>query len=230
MNKIFTSLILTCIVFQCGFAQFAIISDKDGFVNVRTSAKVGNNVFDKLKNGFIIYYFETNGNWINIDYKKNGKELNGYIYNDRVQFVSDFSKIPQISITKDKVILGNNKVRIEIEETKFIKENHRLTFLNKNNTILTKIDNSLFFGADGNIPKNQYKSIKIKINNKNVELPKGALRNIYEPNLDSHRANYDEKNDVLYIYALNSDGSAGYQVIWVIDKKKYRERIEAFGL
>ena len=78
--KIIASIIFTLIMSQVIFGQFAIISDKDGFVNVRNSANIGNNISEKLENGFVIYSFEPKGNWINIDYKKNGKELNGYIY------------------------------------------------------------------------------------------------------------------------------------------------------
>ena len=35
-----------------------------------------------------------------------------------------------------------------------------------------KIDNSQIFGTDGNIPKREYKSIQIEINNIKIELPK----------------------------------------------------------
>ena len=63
----------------------------DGFVNVRSSAEKGNNISDKLESGFIVYYFESEENWVNIDYKKNGKELNGYIYKDRIKYITDFT-------------------------------------------------------------------------------------------------------------------------------------------
>ena len=77
--------------FNFCFSQFGIINDLDGFVNVRSSAEKGNNISDKLENGFIVYYFEPKGNWVNIDYKKNGKELNGYIYKDRIKYITDFT-------------------------------------------------------------------------------------------------------------------------------------------
>ena len=67
--KIIASFIFTLIMSQAIFGQFAIISDKDGFVNVRNSANIGNNISEKLENGFVIYSFEPKSNWINIDYK-----------------------------------------------------------------------------------------------------------------------------------------------------------------
>ncbi|WDF48423.1 hypothetical protein PQ459_08080 [Chryseobacterium sp. KACC 21268] len=91
--KIIASFIFILIMSQTAFGQFAIISDKDGFVNVRSTAEIGNNICDKLENGFVVYSFEPNGNWINVDYKKKGKELNGYIYKDRIKFITDFTAV-----------------------------------------------------------------------------------------------------------------------------------------
>ena len=201
----------------------------DGFVNVRSSAEKGNNISDKLENGFIVYYFEPEGNWINIDYKKNGKELNGYIYKDRIKYITDFQKIPLKSELDGKVILENENVKIEISETKFIKEKHKLEFLNNDKSILVKIDNLQIFGKDGGFPKREYKSIKIEINNIKMELPNIALKNLFEPSLYNSKSNYDQKNDILYILSSNSDGAGSYEIIWIIEKKKYKYRIEAYG-
>ncbi|MBU2061749.1 MAG: hypothetical protein KKH44_07885, partial [Bacteroidetes bacterium] len=94
----------------------------DGFVNVRSSAEKGNNISDKLENGFIVYCFEPEGNWINIDYKKNGKDLNGYIYRDRIKYISSFENVALKSNLGGKVKMENGNIKIEIAETKFEKE------------------------------------------------------------------------------------------------------------
>lgn len=215
--------------FNFCFSQFGIINDSDGFVNVRSSAEKGNNNSDKLENGFIVYYFEPEGNWVNIDYKKNGKDLNGYIYKDRIKYISDFTNIPLKSNLNEKVKLENENVKIEISETKFIKENHKLKFYKNNLKQLDEIDNLQIFGTDGNIPKREYKSIQIEINKVKIELPNVALKNLYEPSLYNSKANYDEKNDILYVLSSNSDGAGSYEIIWIIEKKKYKYRIEAYG-
>ncbi|PZX94054.1 hypothetical protein DOS84_05345 [Flavobacterium aquariorum] len=215
--------------FNFCFSQFGIINDLDGFVNVRSSAEKGNNISDKLENGFIVYYFEPEGNWVNINYKKNGKELNRYIYKDRIKYITDFTNIPLKSNLNGKVKLENENVKIEISETKFIKEKHKLKFYKNEKTQLDKIDNLQIFGTDGNIPKREYKSIQIEINNVKIELPNIALKNLYEPSLYNSKANYDEKNDILYILSSNSDGAGSYEIIWIIEKKKYKNRIEAYG-
>lgn len=219
------------LLFSFGFCypQFAIISDPDGYVNVRNSDKIGNNVSDKLSNGFIVYYFEPQGNWTNIDYKKSGKELNGYIYKDKIKYITDFKEIP-LKINQDKkVTLDNGFIKIKITETKFLKEKHKLQFLKSNSTLLNKIDDLDFLGTDGEIPKREYQSIEVEINNVKVEIPDSALKNLYQPTLWNSKANYDEINDILYIHSSNSDGAGGYEIIWVIERKKYKTRIEAYG-
>ena len=222
-------LIVFLLTLNLCFSQFAIISDPDGYVNVRSSAKIANNVSDKLNNGFIVYYFEPQVNWANIDYKKSRKELNGYIYKDKIKFITDFKEIPLKTNSDGKIILDNGLVKIEITETKFLKEKHKLQFFKGNSNQLDKIDNLPLFGTDGEIPKREYKSIEIEINKVKVEIPPSALENLYEPTLWNSKANYDEVNDILYIQSSNSDGAGGYEIIWVIEKKKYKTRIEAYG-
>jgi hypothetical protein len=128
-----------------------------------------------------------------------------------------------------KVKMENGNIKIEITETKFEKEKHKLTFYKNNKTQLDKIDSLQIFGTDGNIPKREYKSIKIEIDKVKIELPKNALKNLFEPNLENSTANYDKINDILYISSMNSDGAGGYLIIWIIEKKSYRNRIEAYG-
>ena len=210
--------------FNFCFSQFGIINDLDGFANVRNSAEKENNISDKLENGFIVYCFEPEGNWINIDYKKNGKELNGYIYKNRIKYITDFQKIPLKSEIDGKVKLENENVKIEICETKFIKEKHKLKFLKNDKSILVKIDNSQIFGTDGNIPKNEYLNFEIIVNSQKIQLPKEAYINLFEPNLDYTLVNYDENNNRLFIQSMNSDGAGGYAVIWMFENGKYQDR------
>ncbi|PIF34804.1 hypothetical protein CLU81_5469 [Flavobacterium sp. 9] len=222
-----------CILFllnlSFSYSQFAIVKDSDGYVNVRSSGEIANNISDKLNNGFIVYYFEPKGNWANIDYKKNGKELNGYIYKGKIKFISDFTNIPLKLDQVTEVLFYSPNVKVKITESPFVKEKHKLQFLKEDSRILTKIDDLDFLGTDGEIPKRQYKSIEVQINNIKVPIPNEALRNLYEPSLYNSQINYDKINDILYIQSSNSDGAGGYEIIWVIEKKKYKTRIEAYG-
>lgn len=210
------------------FSQFAIVNDTDGFVNVRSSPKIENNISDKLDNGFIIYLFESQGNWIKVDYKKSGKDLHGYIYKDKIKYITDFKNIPLKSNLNGKAILIDENVKVEITETKFNKTKHVLKFLKGNSGILETINNLRILGTDGEIPKREYKSIDLEIKNIKTEIPNNALQNLYEPTLENTEANYDEINDILYIQSSNSDGAGGYEVLWIIEKNKFKNRIEEY--
>ncbi|WP_431242945.1 hypothetical protein ACQ9BO_25155 [Flavobacterium sp. P21] len=140
------------------FAQFAIISDRDGFVNIRKEAKTGNNISDQLNNGFVVYCFEPENNWINIDYSKNNKDRNGYLYKDRIQYLSEFTKIPLFKETQSQVIFKKDGFYINIESKNFESNSAKLTFLEKEKSVLKKINGKDFWGTDGGIPKRLIKA------------------------------------------------------------------------
>ena len=64
---------------QAQIEAFAVINDKDGYVNVRKEKSVHSKVLKKLDNNTLISVLEYDkayyGNWIHPDYE-------GYIYND----------------------------------------------------------------------------------------------------------------------------------------------------
>ena len=206
------------------FGQFAIIYDKDGYSNIRSSAEKGINIIDTLENGHLVYYFGTKGNWTTIDYTKNKIELNGQVYNDRLKYISDYQEIPVLVQEKTKVILSKDSIKIIITEQKFEKSKYKLTFNKEYKDQLEYVDNKQYWGTDGGIPKTEYKSIEIYIGIKKILLPKIAIANLFETSLYNTRVNHDKTNDVLYIQSMNSDGAGGYEVIWKIKKGVYKER------
>src|ERR1700754_4283655 len=77
------------------FGQFFIVADKDGYVNVRSTADSKSRIVDTLNNGHFIYFFEEQkGNWRKIEYSRNGKDRGGYIYNDRLISIGEHDSIP----------------------------------------------------------------------------------------------------------------------------------------
>ena len=227
MKKIIYFLLLINLSISYGQEfEFAIIKDIDGFVNVRNTKNLNeNNIVDKLENGFVVTHFGAEGNWILIDYEKNGKFQNGYVYKDRVLNISKFTKLTKKQIIENEVILANRKVEIKITEKEFEKTKHSFKYYKENPNQLYLIDEKEIFGTDGNIPKKEYNSIVIKIDTLKIELPNEAIENLYEPNLEFTNANFDEKTETYYIQSLNGDGAGGYAIIWIIEKGKYKKRI-----
>ncbi|KAF2081293.1 SH3 domain-containing protein [Flavobacterium sharifuzzamanii] len=227
MKKIFLLFIILSTI--SAFAQFAVIKDNDGFVNIRTEASIGNNISDQLKNGFVVYCFEPAKNWINIDYSKNNKDLSGYLYKDRVKYLSDFEKIPLVKETKTKVVFQKADITISIESKNFQSNTAKLSYFKDSKSIVEKINGKHFWGTDGEIPKTTFKSITITIGSQTIELPKNAFEDLFEPNLFRTQINYDKNSNALYISSSNSDGAGSYELAWVIEKGQYKERKVAYG-
>jgi hypothetical protein len=211
------------------FAQFAIIKDNDGYVNIRSEAQKGNNISDKLENGFVVYGFQPENNWIGIDYSKNNKDRSGYVYKDRIKYLSEFTKIPLIKETSTKVIFQKDSLNIVIESKKFDSKTAKLAYSKNEKSFLEKINGKKIWGTDGNIPRTTYKLITVTIGKKTLDLPKDAFDDLFEPNFSYTQINYDRKNDILYIASSNGDGAGGYELVWIIEKGQYKERKIAYG-
>jgi hypothetical protein len=211
------------------FGQFAIIYDKDNFCNVRSTSEKGNNIIGNLKNGHIVYCFPNKTNWIDIDYSKNKKDLNGEVYKDRVIFVSSYSKIPVLTNNNSKIIFKKDSIKIVLTEQKFDKSKHNFRFYKEAKDQIEFVDNKKYWGLDGGVPTREYKSIEVTIGERKIFLPKTAFGNLYEPSLYSTHVNYDKANDIIYIQAMNSDGAGSYEAIWKIEKGVYKEKYIAYG-
>lgn len=227
MKKVL-SLILLLISFQLYFSQFYIVNDKDGFVNVREKDNPNSKIIARLNNGEIVHsyedFFENKGNWLSVDFNFTKNDFKtGFIYKDRLINIYQYEKIT-MQTKSNEVVLKNKNIEIKITEKKFQKKNHSFSFHQNYKDIITKIDGQDYYGTDGYLPKIEYSQIHISINGKTFNLPKEALKNIFEPNLFSTTAHYDLENDILYIESLNSDGAGSYEILWIIEKGKFKKR------
>nr|WP_311455982.1 hypothetical protein [uncultured Capnocytophaga sp.] len=202
---------------------FAVINDKDGYVNVRKEKSVHSKVLKKLDNNTLIFVLEYDkayyGNWIYADNE-------GYIYNDRVKWIEKFPKIAK-GITKGNTIVFEGKeIQVTLSTEKFDKSKHSFKYHKEYRDIIEKIDGKPFWGTDGNMPKREYKSIEVKIRGKQVSIPQSAYNDLYESYLytEFNSVHYDKDNDILYIVANNGDRAGAYMVCWQIEKGVYKGR------
>ena len=151
------------LVSNFSFAQFAIIADKDGSANIRKDGNSNSKISDSLQNDHLIYCLENKGNWTNIDYSKNGKELNGYVYKDRYKMVSTFLPIPVITKNETSVKLKKDSLEVTIMQSKFEKNKHKFKYYKEAAGQIELIDNKQYWGTDGGIPKTQFEKITLKI-------------------------------------------------------------------
>ncbi|QEC45068.1 hypothetical protein [Pseudobacter ginsenosidimutans] len=226
--KIFLLLILCCAA-RPALSQFAFIADKDGQANIRTSATIADNIEDSLQNGHLVYCMENDGNWVNIDYIKNGASLTGYIYRNRLIMVEQYEKITQLSSQPHQLSFGKDSLSITIRSQPFYRPKNKLFFSTEYPGIVELINGKLPFGTDGNMPNTAYQSIEIQTGSRKTIVPAGEFADLFEPNFNKTSVNYDRRQDILYIHAMNSDGAGGYLVIWRIVKGEYRDRFVAYG-
>lgn len=224
MKKI---LILTLFVLYTNslWAQFARIEDKDGFVNIHSKPNVGSLVLEKAYEADVLWCFEREGEWYPMDLERKGKVVSGYIHNSRVKFIDTLDPVPVKEIQSNKLVFQNENINVEIITKPFVKSAHTIKYSQVNKTeVITKIDNKPIWGTDGNVAKVAYSQINIKVGNKQVVLPQKEIENVYEPNFNFTKVNYDKQSDRLYISSLNSDGAGGYAVLWMIKDGKYINR------
>ena len=202
---------------------FAVINDKDGYVNVRKEKSVQSKVLKKLDNNTLIFVLEYDkayyGNWIYADNE-------GYIYNDRVKWIHNFPQIDKGIAKGNTIVFEGKEIQVTLSTEKFDKSKHSFKYHKEYRDIIEKIDGNPFWGTDGNIPKEAYKSIEVKIREKQVSIPQSAYSDLYEPNLytDLNFVYYDKDSDSYYIVATNSDGAGAYMVCWQIEKGIYKGR------
>ena len=202
---------------------FAVINDKDGYVNVRKEKSVHSKVLKKLDNNTLIFVFEYDkayyGNWIYADNE-------GYIYNDRVKWIHNFPQIAKGIAKGNTIVFEGKEIQVVLSTEKFDKSKHSFKYHKEYRDVIEKIDGKLFWGTDGNMPKREYKSIEVKIRGKQVPIPKSAYNDLYESSLyiEFNSVHYDKDNDILYIVANNGDGAGSYMVCWQIEKGVYKGR------
>lgn len=207
------------------FSQLAVVNDVDGYVNVRFKADKNGRIDNKLLNNEVVFCFEPEGNWVNVDYKRNDEDLSGYIYKDRVKYISNFANVKPIGLTDASVRFKYDSVCVQLIKSKFLSKQNKLSF-NKNNgyKFLYRINGKSFFGTDGEIPKYQYDKILITIGKDTLKIPISDYNDLYQPNLHSTYFTYDVKNQIFYLCASNGDGAGGYEVVWVFEKGDYIRR------
>jgi hypothetical protein len=206
-------------------AQFAIIKDADGFVYVRSSAELKQNIIDTLPNDFVVWCFELSGNWYNIDYEKNGQSLNGYIYKNRVKLLSTFDNIPLHKRKKSQLDFQKDSLRVVVKTEKFNAKANKLQYFKEDGSkYIEFINDQIYWGKDGGLPSSQYQTIEVKNGATKYVLPKKALKNLYEPNLDFMACYADRENNLLYIISSNGDAAGSYEVIWILKNGKYQKR------
>ena len=219
-------IVLFLLISDIVFAQeeaFAVINDKDGYVNVREGKSAQSKVLKKLNNKTIVFVYNydkaTDSNWIYTDEE-------GYIYNDRVKWIHKFPIIAKGIAKGNTIVFEGKEIQVVLTSGKFDKSKHSFEYFKDSPTGIEVIDDELPYGTDGKMPTTEYRSIEVNIHGKRVSLPKDAYSDLYEPTFltDHNSVYYDKESDILYIVANNNYAERPYKVCWQIEKGVYKGR------
>ena len=219
-------ILLFLLISDIVFAQeeaFAVINDKDGYVNVRKGKSAQSKVLKRLNNKTIVFAYNydkaTDGNWIYTDEE-------GYIYNDRVKWIHKFPIIAKGIAKGNTIVFEGKEIQVVLTSGKFDKSKHSFEYFKDSPTGIEVIDDELPYGTDGKMPTTEYRSIEINIHGKRVSLPKDAYSDLYEPTFltDHNSVYYDKESDILYIVAINDYAERPYMVCWQIERGVYKGR------
>ena len=219
-------ILLTTNAFAQGpFGDYAVVKDKDGYVNIRAKENVKSKIVGTLPNNTLVYGFfdkEYNPtNWIEV-----GK---GYVHQSRLKRIFDFRAI-EGKEQGNSVIFDDKDVKVTITKQKFDKTKHKITKKEHDGWTELIIDGKKIYGieiygGDDSLPQDHYKSITVTMKGKNVPIPKSAYDDLYQIFYFNRLIYYDEEAEALYIFANNGDAGLAYQVCWQIVKGEYKTRI-----
>jgi hypothetical protein len=147
-------------------------------------------------------------------------------------------KVPIVEYGTDFIRFADSNIRVTINAGVFDKTKHKLYYYE--NKYLLRIDNKPYWGIYGDVPITTIESVTAVIGNDSISLPPIAITDTYEPrfchansNANTYKCNsavYISKDKRrIYIYMLNSDGTNGYEVTWIIQDKQYLRRVVDYG-
>ena len=244
-------LLLTTNAFAQGpFGDYAVVKDKDGYVNIRAKESVKSKIVGTLPNNTLVYaLFDTTEdetgeeiffNWIAVDkgYEFLDEEFNpsnwvhidsGYVHKSRLKMISEFPSIGKGKEQGNSITIAGKGISVTLTKQPFDKTKHKITKKKHKEYSEYIIDGKRAQGLDGGLflPEDHYKSITVTINGKDVPIPKSAYDDLYEIGIwdTNNFAYYDKEDDVLYIIAHNGNGYLAYEVCWQIVKGEYKTRI-----
>ena len=223
--------LLTTNAFAQGpFGDYAVVKDKDGYVNIRAKENVKSKIVGTLPNNTLVYtFFDTTDdetgeeiffNWIAVD--------KGYVHKSRLKRTYEFTSIGKgkKKETENSITIAEKGISVTLTRQLFDKTKHKITKKDQGGYEELIIDGKRAQGADF-IPEDHYKSIIVTINGKNVSIPKSAYDDLYQVAMytENNAVYYDKEEDTIYIIAHNGSGAYAYEVCWQIVKGEYKTRI-----
>ena len=146
--------------------------------------------------------------------------------------------IPPVGYGNDYISFEGNDIKVIIRSGRFIPEKHKLTYYDEK--YLVRIDNKPYYGSYSQVPAISIASVTVLVGKDTIAIPATAFNDLYSPSfayrdgsgtIRTHNRVYlspDGRN--IYIYMLNDETKGKYEVTWIIQDKKYLQRVIDSGL
>jgi len=252
-NKI--SIKCCVITFLLSFAIFGdlcIINDKDGYTNIRYDRNVKSSIVSKIYTDDIFYCscserqdwceVDINTRWKENDYNKikNPKEYYadtsnikapsayGYVHKSRLIHFSD-----SMVETKNKIIndssfqVANDYLYFKMVIKKFNSFDRKIEYRKDAPEHIKLIDGGGCVGCNFGLPNTEIESMLLIVDSDTINIPDDAKRNLFDV---SKCITIYKINDRILLNGAGGDGDASYDIIWIIENKKYIGSHLQFGL
>ncbi|ENZ1199586.1 SH3 domain-containing protein [Acinetobacter baumannii] len=230
MNKYLKFIIFTAFMIgsiEALHADFGLIQDKDGYVNVRENSSLSSKVTSKLNNNEIVSCVmdEETNNFCLVN-ASNG--ATGFVYKNRINNFSGYTSIKLSQYSREKVIYSDKNIIVEVYAKKAISDPKLYkTFKGK----YKYFNNKKFFGTDGSLPDNnflQLDKIIVKEKDNRIEISRTELEQYFFPKdgIDEGKNEladfkiYYLNNNIFILNTFNNGGAAAYNIVLNIKNGK----------
>ena len=228
--------VLTCVLLSAPAAVlaegFGVIDDPDGWVNVRKSASTKAEVVARIDSGDMVWlYAEADNDWVKAVYLKGKEKLEatGFIHGSRIKRLDAMIEIPVTSEGEKRMTFARGMMKVQVESGEFDPDAHQYTRGDEegHGDWIRLMDGKPFWGTDGGLPRETYRSITVSLGETVMTAPAEALKDVFEPNLTEQGTHVmaDPETDAIYLVGWNSDGAGGYVVAFRFEDGKYAGRL-----
>ncbi|EHU2374416.1 SH3 domain-containing protein [Acinetobacter baumannii] len=230
MNKYLKFIVFTAFMIgsiEALHADFGLIQDKDGYVNVRENSSLSSKNTSKLNNNEIVSCVmdEETNNFCLVN-ASNG--ATGFVYKNRINNFSGYTSIKLSQYSREKVIYSDKNIIVEVYAKKAISHPKLYkTFKGK----YKYFNNKKFFGTDGSLPDNnflQLDKIIVKEKDNRIEISRTELEQYFFPKdgIDEGKNEladfkiYYLNNNIFILNTFNNGGAAAYNIVLNIKNGK----------
>lgn len=146
--------------------------------------------------------------------------------------------IPPVAYGNDYISFEGNDIKVIIRSGQFEPEKHKLSYYDEK--YLVKIDNKPYYGNYSQVPSTTIAGITVLVGKDTVAIPAAAYADLYSPSFayrdgsgtirTHNRVSLSPDGRNIYIYMLNDEVKGKYEVTWIIQDKKYLQRVVDTGL